>query len=113
MDNYMHGAYPDSIKDTAILNPSDTATLGEKLTESTHYHMDLLELESGGAVGNDLFQLDRSRHGGTGRKNSGSGGSNYAFVDGSIRYVKYGEILWPINLWAVTEEGRSTYAVQP
>jgi prepilin-type N-terminal cleavage/methylation domain-containing protein/prepilin-type processing-associated H-X9-DG protein len=113
MGNYMHGSYPGSIRDQAIQHPSDTATLGEKLTESTHYHMDLLELETSGAVGNDLFQLDRSRHGGNGRKNSGVGGSNYAFVDGSVRYVKYGEILWPLNLWAVTEDGRTAYAVKP
>ena len=75
--------------------------------------MDLLEPEDNGAVGNDLFELNRSRHGGAGLKNSGTGGSNYAFVDGSVRFVKYGSILWPINLWAVTDSGRTTYAVKP
>jgi prepilin-type N-terminal cleavage/methylation domain-containing protein/prepilin-type processing-associated H-X9-DG protein len=113
MDTYMHGGYPSSIKDPAIAHPSDTVIIGEKLHDSTHYHMDLLELETSGAVGNDLFQLDRSRHGGNGQKNSGSGGSNYAFADGSVRFVKYGDILWPINLWAVTEDGRTAYAVKP
>jgi len=113
MDAYMHGAYPGSVRDSAIVHPSDTVTLGEKLTESPHYHMDLLELEAGGAVGNDLFQLDRSRHGGNGQKNSGSGGSNYAFADGHVAFVQFGEILGPINLWAVTDEGRTAYAVKP
>ena len=113
MDLYMDGRYPGSIKESVIVRPSDTATLGEKLTDSPQYHMDVLELEAGGAVGNDLFQLDRSRHGGNGQKNSGTGGSNYAFADGNVRYVKYGEILWPINLWAVTDDGRTTYAVKP
>ena len=47
------------------------------------------------------------------QKNSGSGGSNYAFVDGTVRYIKYSDILWPLNLWAVTDDGRSTYAVKP
>ena len=113
MGTYMHGTYPGSIKEPAILHPTETALLGEKMTASTHYHMDLQELESNGAVGNDLFELDRSRHGGPGGENSGKGGSNYAFVDGSVRFVKYGDILWPINLWAVTDDGRTHYAVKP
>jgi prepilin-type N-terminal cleavage/methylation domain-containing protein/prepilin-type processing-associated H-X9-DG protein len=113
MDNYMHGTSMACIRDSAIIHPSDTVTLGEKLTVSPQYHMDLLELEAGGAVGNDLFQLDRSRHGGNGQKNSGEGGSNYSFADGGVRFVRYSEILWPINLWAVTDDGRTAYAVKP
>jgi prepilin-type N-terminal cleavage/methylation domain-containing protein/prepilin-type processing-associated H-X9-DG protein len=113
MGLYMNGTSSRSIKDLQIPHPSDTVTIGEKMTESPHYYMDLLELENNGAVGNDLFQLERSRHGGVGRKNSGSGGSNYAFVDGSIRYVKYGDILWPLNLWASTDESRTSCAVNP
>ena len=74
--------------------------------------MDLLEPEPSGAVGNDLFQLDRSRHSGTG-PNTGAGGSNYAFVDGSVRFIKFGQILFPENMWAVTAEGRKSYAVAP
>jgi prepilin-type N-terminal cleavage/methylation domain-containing protein/prepilin-type processing-associated H-X9-DG protein len=114
MDIFMAATLPGySVKEIQIVYASETATLGEKMHESPHYYMDLLELESNGAVGNDLFQLDRSRHGGTGRKNSGSGGSNYAFVDGNVRYIKFGEILWPLNLWAVTDDGRTKYAVSP
>jgi prepilin-type N-terminal cleavage/methylation domain-containing protein len=115
MDTYMAAGLPGirAMKETQIVHASDTVTLGEKMHDSPHYYMDLLELESNGAVGNDLFELDRSRHGGNGQKNSGSGGSNYAFVDGTVRYIKYSDILWPLNLWAVTDDGRSTYAVKP
>jgi prepilin-type N-terminal cleavage/methylation domain-containing protein len=113
MNSFMGGTYAGSLKESQIPHPSDTVTLGEKKTASAHYYMDLLELESNGAVGNDLFQLDRSRHGGPGGENSGSGGSNYAFVDNSVRFVKYGEILWPVNLWATTDAGRTNYAVKP
>jgi prepilin-type N-terminal cleavage/methylation domain-containing protein len=115
MDVYMAATLPGpgSIREAQIVYPSDTVTLGEKINTSPHYFMDLLELEANGAVGNDLFQLDRSRHGGTGQRNSGSGGSNYAFVDGTVRYIKFGEVLWPANLWAVTEAARSSYAVSP
>jgi prepilin-type N-terminal cleavage/methylation domain-containing protein/prepilin-type processing-associated H-X9-DG protein len=113
MTNYMKGTFPGSMKESAVAHPSDTVTLGEKITTSPHYYMDLAEAEPNGAVGNDLFQLDRSRHGGNGGKNSGSGGSNYAFVDGSARQVKYKEILWSFNLWAVTDYRRNYYAVPP
>ena len=34
------------------------------------------------------------------------GGSNYTFVDGSVRLLKYGESVSPVNLWAVTDEWR-------
>jgi len=109
---YMSGRYPGSFKESEIRRPSETVALGEKLTKSWHYHMDLFEPEGGGAVGNDLFQLERSRHGGIGSNNP-SGGSNYAFVDTSVRYIKYRDSLWPINWWAVTADGRTKYAVQP
>ena len=74
--------------------------------------MDLVEVEPGGGVGNDLYELDRSRHSGTGAENSGGGGSDYAFADGSVRFVKFGDILGPINLWGVTDDARVAYAVQ-
>jgi prepilin-type N-terminal cleavage/methylation domain-containing protein len=110
---YMAGANPVPIRESQISRPSDTVLFGEKMSDSRHYYMDLDELEQNGAVGNDLFQLDRSRHGGKNAKNSGAGGSNYALVDGSVHYIKYGDILYPVNWWAVTEQGRTTYAVQP
>jgi prepilin-type N-terminal cleavage/methylation domain-containing protein len=112
MASYMAGNDQGTVKEMQIPLPSETAMFGEKMTESPHFYMDLAELENNGAVGNDLFQLDRSRHGGRGAKNSGSGGSNYAFVDQSVRFVKFREILGPaINRWAVTEAGRIANAV--
>jgi prepilin-type processing-associated H-X9-DG protein len=36
-----------------------------------------------------------------------SGGSNFAFVDGSARFLPYGGSVRPVNLWAVTEEWRN------
>jgi prepilin-type N-terminal cleavage/methylation domain-containing protein/prepilin-type processing-associated H-X9-DG protein len=112
MDAYMSAANTRSMKESQIPYPSETVILGEKMTESPHYFMDLSEAERNGAVGNDLFQLDRSRHGGSGAKNSGGGGSNYAFVDSSVRFVKFSQILGPvINLWGVSDQGRSENAV--
>lgn len=111
MSLYMSGESGFCMRRSAVRRPSDTLLLGEKLTDSHHYHMDLLELETGGGVGNDLFQLDRSRHGGAGQ-NTPEGGSNYAACDGSVRYIPFKEVLWPINQWAATSSGRTEFAVE-
>jgi prepilin-type N-terminal cleavage/methylation domain-containing protein/prepilin-type processing-associated H-X9-DG protein len=112
--SYLDGYQLNAVmKSSAIPHPSDTVVLGEKKNRSWHFHMDLFEVEPGGAVGNDLYELDRSRHGGTGVENSGGGGSNYAFVDGSVRFVKFGEILCTLNLWGVSDKARADYAVCP
>jgi len=111
MSQYMAGTSSLTVKASIIKHPSETIVLGEKVTTSTHYHMDLLELEKNGGVGNDLFQLESSRHGNSSGQ-SGSGGSDFAFTDGSVRYFKSGKALWPANLWAVTDAGRLTYATK-
>ena len=41
-----------------------------------------------------------------------AGGSNFAFVDGSVRYLKFGASVNPLNLWAVSEDWRNA-AVKP
>jgi prepilin-type N-terminal cleavage/methylation domain-containing protein len=110
MDAYMAGTLVTTMRDTNIRLRADTVVLGEKMHDIGDYYMDLLEAESSGAVGNDLFRMDRSRHGGNGRENSGGGGSNYVFADSSVRFVKFDRILHPLNLWAVTDEGRISFA---
>src|SRR6266542_6847792 len=62
-----------------IRQPSETITFGEKESTSGHFWMDFLE-----GSGNDITELDQSRHNSQGRSNSASGGSVYAFVDGSV-----------------------------
>ena len=106
MDGYNTNA---AITATVIPHPSETTVFGEKKNASTHYHMDLL---TPSGAGDDLYELDRSWHGGTGMENTRGGGSNYAFVDGSVRFVRFSDILGPINLWGVTDAGRAEFAVQ-
>lgn len=101
------------MRESNILHPADTAILGEKKSQKADYYMDLLEQESGNLTGNDLFRLDRSRHGGAGGENSGNGGSNYSFADSSVRFVKFNRILSPLNLWAVSDKARVEYAASP
>ncbi len=80
-----------AMNENAIQNHSDTVVFGEKEDESGHYWMDYLNKD-------DLDQLDQSKHA-TGAHGQ-SGGSNYAFADGSARYLRFGQSLSPINMWA-------------
>jgi prepilin-type N-terminal cleavage/methylation domain-containing protein len=94
-----------SVKDSIIKQASETILFGEKKTESGHYYMDLLEPP----IGNDVDELEHARHNGAGR----SGGSDYAFADGSARFLKYGLSLAPIDLWAVTDVWRNSAVFNP
>ena len=99
-----------SMKETAVIYPSETIVFGEKKnqpTPSPHYFMDLLE-----GVGNDLDQVEQGCHS-VAKKNKYSGGSNFAFVDGSARYIRYGRTVWPLNLWAVNDTNRLSFAWKP
>jgi prepilin-type N-terminal cleavage/methylation domain-containing protein len=97
---YMNGTYPHGMKELNIPHPSDTIGFGEKNTESGHFYMDLFE-----NLGNDVTELELGRHmnGGLGTR---SGGSNHAFLDGSARYLKFGNSLKPLNLWAINDSNR-------
>ncbi|MEO5804160.1 MAG: type II secretion system protein [Verrucomicrobiota bacterium] len=101
MDAIVGKAIPES----AIRLPTETVLFGEKknLTpeNSFHYYMDLKE-----GKGNDYDQLNQGRH-------ATGVGSNFAFVDGSVRFLKMWKSVGPkINLWGVTEAGRTNYAFQ-
>ncbi len=79
--------------------PSETLLFGEKQEGSFHVHMDFYQ-----GSGNDVEEIEQARHR-TGT-NKRVGGSNYTFVDGSVRMLKFGESVKPVNLWAVTDEWR-------
>jgi prepilin-type N-terminal cleavage/methylation domain-containing protein/prepilin-type processing-associated H-X9-DG protein len=104
-NDYMAGTYPNGMKANNIVFPSDTVLLGEKFSSATDYYMDLLE-----GAGNDITQVaEQSRHGGNGHiavTGIGAGGSNYAFVDGSARYVKCPNAFNPIDIWCTSDVAR-------
>ncbi len=97
---YQGWLWPEGMKQADIPNPSETISFGEKKTGSGHVHMDF-----GQGLGNDVEQLEHSRHGSGAGKNSG--GSNFAFVDNSVRFLARGRSLAPVNLWAVVERWRN------
>jgi prepilin-type N-terminal cleavage/methylation domain-containing protein/prepilin-type processing-associated H-X9-DG protein len=95
------------IRESDIPHPSDTIILGEKQYDHGDFYMDL-----GERGGNDWSGiLEQSRHDSRG-PGTGSGGSNYTFADGSSRYIKYGQSLWPMSLWCVSDANRTYYAYQ-
>ena len=107
-DQYMAGTSPMSIKESDIKYPTDTITFGEKRSINTQlslqFYMDLYE-----GYGNDNDQIEKGRHS-TPILQTGSGGSNYAMADGSARFINYWGTVKPLNLWAVTDFGRTNLA---
>ena len=90
-----------SISESHIRMPSDTILFGEKKTGATNFYVDLAPSTSGYVV----VDAEQRRHArGPGDQ---TGGSNYSFVDGSVKYLPYGRAIVPINLWGVTDQGRT------
>ncbi len=96
---YMSGSAALSMSENAIREPTDTIVFGEKESSSGHFYMDYENMD-------DLKQLEQSRHMST-RSNSGGGGSDYAFADGSARYLIFGQAISPVFMWAVVPELRN------
>ncbi len=110
ISQYSPGTYLLGLKETAVIHPSDTIILGEKQSWAMDYYMDDLS-----NAGGDDFSgvLEESRHAGSGVSVSGkgSGGSNYVFFDGSTRYIKDPNALYPLNLWCISDTNRASYAI--
>jgi type II secretory pathway pseudopilin PulG len=104
-----------SMKENAIVHTSDTVILGEKRSADGDFYMDLDEpggTTTGGGVvsGNDFSGvLEESRHDSLG-PDTNTGGSNYAFSDGSARFMKVHTALFPLNLWAISDADRTKFA---
>ena len=114
---FISAGFPRGMRTQNVRQPSETSLLGEKknlvkeagIQVSAHYFMDLLE-----GQGNDSDQVERGCHSAQRAGTlSRTGGSNYAFVDGSARFLKYGKDVWPQNIWAVEDEDRKLFAFQP
>lgn len=99
------------MSESAIREPSETVLFGEKLGEkapgyaSIHFYMDFMEVDPLSLEPNDFGEVDHDKHMKTG---NGQGGSNYAFSDGSTRYLKHWASITPINLWGVTDQWRNS-----
>jgi prepilin-type N-terminal cleavage/methylation domain-containing protein/prepilin-type processing-associated H-X9-DG protein len=93
----------DSMKENAIVYPSDTIVMGEKSSDQGDFYMDVNE----GAYGNDFSGIvEQARH-------DNKAGSNYALADGSARYLKNHSSLYPLNLWCISDTNRTYYSIIP
>jgi prepilin-type processing-associated H-X9-DG protein len=111
---YMAGTYPQSgLKEVLVQKTSDTVIFGEKKnfqdpnpnnSYARDFYMDMLE-----GNGNDVDRIEHGCHS-VSRHSARAGVSNFAFVDGSVRSLRYGASTWPLNLWAISDADRKTYA---
>ena len=93
-------SWSHSLSLSQIPHPSQTVTFGEKKSVSPQAYMDFLQ----GGKGNDLQEVEHGRHG-AGKKRTGT--SNFGFVDGSVRALKFGQSVTPVNLWGTTDAYRN------
>lgn len=90
---------PTPLPETVIKYPAQTILFGEKSTESGHFWMDYDQFD-------DDLQLEQARHDRVGN-GVRTGGSHYAFADGSVRFLRFGRSVSPVNLWAITDPWRT------
>ena len=102
--SFTKGNYPGSLKEVEILQPTETILFGEKKSGRADFYVD---------VKSPLFRepeiTEQRRH--NRASDSESGGSNHAYLDGSVRYTRFGRTLCPVNEWAVTESARTNLAI--
>ncbi len=96
---YKSGSNALALPESEIHEPVETIVFGEKASDSGHFYMDY-------EMWDDLQQLEQGRHGNSGRR-GGGGGSQYIFADSSARFLRWGQSLSPVNLWAIIPSVRN------
>ena len=108
-NDYFDGfAQTNGLPESAINEPTDTVIFGEKEGEDPtngHFWMDSYALD-------DLLQINQSRHHAGGNKSRG-GGSEYAFADGGVRFMRFGTTFSPVNMWALVPSVRNIALTVP
>jgi hypothetical protein len=94
-----------SMKETLILKSPETIVWGEKRQGVADYYMDLFE-------GDDNL-IDVVQHGTHSNflKPTRSGGANFACADGSVRFLKFGRSVNPVNWWCNSDADRLKYVL--
>ncbi|MGH8247254.1 MAG: prepilin-type cleavage/methylation domain-containing protein, partial [Gammaproteobacteria bacterium] len=106
LQRFNSGNYAATMNEGSVGQPADTIVFGEKRTGVKDFYFDLA-----GVLGGEHRVLHQRRHMRT--ASPGSGGSNYAFVDGGVRFLPNGSSFHPVNLWGVTGYTRTNEDAQP
>jgi len=101
---YMKVQATNGMPESVVREPSDTIIFCEKIERDQHY-MDFMQVIED-VEGNDLEMVAHGRHSHASSAGT-SGGSNFAFCDGSARFLPYWKSLAPINLFAVIDTWRT------
>lgn len=96
LQRFNSGNFVGTMNEGSVGAPSDTIVFGEKRTGVKDFYFDLAGVFSG----REHAVLEQRRHMRSSRP--GSGGSNYAFADGSVKFLPNGHAFHPVNLWGVT-----------
>jgi prepilin-type N-terminal cleavage/methylation domain-containing protein len=89
-EDFEYWRWPKGLPLQQVQVPSDVILFGEKKNESNDLHMDLFQRD-----GNELHEVDQVKH---------QTGSNFAMLDGGVRFFLNGSSLNPFNLWGVIEQ---------
>jgi len=99
---YLDRKWPFGFAESAMAEPTETIVFGEKPSADLNKHMDVLDpLQQPWQR-----QVEDSRHSNS-RRAQRTGGSNYAFGDSSVRFIRWPHYLTPVNLWLVTRNARA------
>jgi prepilin-type N-terminal cleavage/methylation domain-containing protein/prepilin-type processing-associated H-X9-DG protein len=90
------------MKEALMPKPVVTIVWGEKKHSAGDFWMDILE-----GADNLIDKVQYARHGAL--RPSTSGGANYAYGDGGVRYLKFGLSVWPECQWACGDAERNRY----
>ena len=105
---YLDRKWPFGFAESAMAEPSETIVIGEKPSGDFNKHMDMLDPMQQPPE----KQVEDSRHSNP-RRGQRTGGSNYAFGDSSVRFIKWPHYMVPVNLWYVTQRTRSLQQTPP
>lgn len=103
--SFTKGNYLGSLNESAITEPMETILFGEKKSERSEFYVDVKS-----PLVREPEVTEQRRHN-TSPGDPGSGGSNHAYLDGSVRYTRFGRTLCPVNEWAVTPAARTNLAI--
>jgi prepilin-type N-terminal cleavage/methylation domain-containing protein/prepilin-type processing-associated H-X9-DG protein len=89
--------WTNGMPESFVRQPSETILFGEKIADRPHHYMDLMQ-DMEGIGANDIGMIEQGRHV-TSVRGKGAGGSNFAFCDGSVRFLRYWMSVRPIDMW--------------